>query len=79
MEALAAICKTPTKRENNIASATSALPNRSRAAEQSAPAAGTPKGKDTGSRAPDSIPAAPGQKRLSLSDLRLAAAARKAK
>jgi sRNA-binding protein len=79
MEALATICKSTAKHESNIVSATSALPNRSRATKQSSPPAGMRKGKDTGSRMPASIPTAPGQKRLSLSDLRLAAAARKAK
>jgi hypothetical protein len=78
-EALAAICKKTAKRESKIASATSALPSRSRAGKQSSPAVGTPKGTDTGGCSPGSIPPAPGPKRLSLSDLRLAAAARKAK
>jgi ProQ/FINO family len=78
-EALASVCKTPAKRAGNIASATSGLLNRSRAGKQSSPVVEVPKGTTTGSRSPGSIPSAPGPKRLSLNDLRLAAAARKAK
>jgi hypothetical protein len=78
MEALAAICKTVIKRETKIAPALSASPSHNRIGKQSSPTA-EPKGNETGSRTPSSVPAASGQKRLSMSDLRLAAAARKAK
>jgi sRNA-binding protein len=79
VEALATVCKTTAKRASNVASATSALPSRSRAGKQSSPVVSAPEATATSSRPPGSIPSAPGPKRLSLSDLRLAAAARKAK
>jgi ProP effector len=79
-EGLAALVKTTTKRASEVVSAQTGAqtPKRNSTRKRSRPATAAPKGNDAGKRTPAAAPATPGQKRLSLSDLKRAAAARKA-
>jgi sRNA-binding protein len=79
-ERLAALAKVAAKRASKVASTSTGAQRSKRAGTESPPAASaTPKASNISNRRVATEPTTPGQKRLSLGDLKRAAAARKAK